>query len=60
MIAANLVGADGGGFFKFKNGKVDEITTEGRAFLDIYKTTYNGKQTPTLPLVLYRHHISEL
>ena len=42
MIAANLVGADGGGFFKFKNGKVDEITTEGRAFLDIYKTTYNN------------------
>ena len=41
MIAANLVGADGGGFFKFKNGKIDEITVEGRAFLDLYKTTYN-------------------
>ena len=41
MIAANLVGADGGGFFKFKDGKMTEITTEGRAFLDIYKTTFN-------------------
>ena len=41
MIAANLVGADGGGFFKFKNGKMTEITAEGRAFLDIYKTTFN-------------------
>ncbi len=39
MMAANLVGADGGGFFKFKDGKMTEITTEGRAFLDIYKTT---------------------
>ena len=42
MIAANLVGADGGGFFKFKDGKVTDITAEGRAFLDIYKTTYNS------------------
>jgi hypothetical protein len=42
MIAANLVGADGGGFFKFKDGKVSDITAEGRAFLDIYKTTYNS------------------
>ena len=42
MIAANLVGADGGGFFKFKDGKMTEITTEGRAFLDIYKTTFNN------------------
>jgi len=41
MIAANLVGADGGGFFKFKDGKMTEITTEGRAFMDIYKTTFN-------------------
>jgi len=41
MIASNLVGADGGGFFKFKNGKMTDITVEGRAFLDIYKTTFN-------------------
>jgi len=41
MIAANLVGADGGGFFKFKDGKMTEITAEGNAFMDIYKTTFN-------------------
>ncbi len=41
LLASNLIGADGSGFYKFKNGEVTESTAAGKMVMNIYKKTYN-------------------